>query len=354
MSTAIRSLSDQELLTRTRDLSTQERKITLSLLLHLGEIERRNLYISQGYSSLFDYCKSHLKFSESAAMRRIKSARCIARFPGICEMLEAGDVNLSTVSRVSSILTPANHGDVLARIKGKSQREVDAVVAGFEPRSAVPPDRVRTVVVPVAALGVRTPRLTDSECKDIYRRSGGKISTTAEHPVDTAQAQERKTETLSVIEFSAREQFMKKVSIVQSLAAHRLQGATSFEHVFELLMDYFIEREHPKKRHERRESRAGAASRAPHESADPRHIPAHIRDQVFARDNYQCTYVGLNGQHCESTHALQIDHIIPIARGGTSTIDNLRLLCAKHNRLEAERVMGVRSTAREAPALSSH
>lgn len=105
MSTALRSLSDHELLSRTRDLSTQERKITLSLLLHLNEIERRDLYLRQGYSSLFDYCKSHLKFSESAAMRRIKTARCIARFPEICEMLEAGDVNLSTSSRVSAVLT---------------------------------------------------------------------------------------------------------------------------------------------------------------------------------------------------------------------------------------------------------
>jgi 5-methylcytosine-specific restriction endonuclease McrA len=38
---------------------------------------------------------------------------------------------------------------------------------------------------------------------------------------------------------------------------------------------------------------------------------------------------------------LQIDHIQPVARGGANTIDNLRVLCAYHNRLEAERLMGV-------------
>jgi 5-methylcytosine-specific restriction endonuclease McrA len=37
---------------------------------------------------------------------------------------------------------------------------------------------------------------------------------------------------------------------------------------------------------------------------------------------------------------LQIDHVKPAARGGANTIDNLRLLCAYHNRLEAERLMG--------------
>jgi hypothetical protein len=30
----------------------------------------------------------------------------------------------------------------------------------------------------------------------------------------------------------------------------------------------------------------------------------------------------------------------PIGRGGTNAVDNLRLLCARHNRLEAERVYG--------------
>jgi hypothetical protein len=29
-----------------------------------------------------------------------------------------------------------------------------------------------------------------------------------------------------------------------------------------------------------------------------------------------------------------------VARGGTSALSNLRLLCAAHNKLEAERVLG--------------
>ena len=74
-------------------------------------------------------------------------------------------------------------------------------------------------------------------------------------------------------------------------------------------------------------------------SNNPRQIPARLRDQVFARDK-RCTYVGPNGKRCGSVHVLQIDHIKPVARGGASTIDNLRLLCAHHNRLESERLMG--------------
>ena len=71
-----------------------------------------------------------------------------------------------------------------------------------------------------------------------------------------------------------------------------------------------------------------------------RTLPAAVRDEVFARDGGRCTYVGACGIPCGSTHNLQIDHIEPFARGGSGKLDNLRLLCAQHNRLEAARAFG--------------
>ena len=37
---------------------------------------------------------------------------------------------------------------------------------------------------------------------------------------------------------------------------------------------------------------------------------------------------------------LQFDHIVPVARGGQATVDNLRIRCASHNAFEAERTFG--------------
>jgi hypothetical protein len=37
---------------------------------------------------------------------------------------------------------------------------------------------------------------------------------------------------------------------------------------------------------------------------------------------------------------LEFDHILPVARGGESTADNLRLRCRAHNQYEAERTFG--------------
>ncbi|MEJ2722473.1 MAG: HNH endonuclease signature motif containing protein [bacterium] len=71
-----------------------------------------------------------------------------------------------------------------------------------------------------------------------------------------------------------------------------------------------------------------------------RHIPAKTRDAVFIRDEGRCTHVGTNGKRCKATRWLQIDHIVPYAKGGTHAMSNLRLLCAKHNILEATRAYG--------------
>jgi 5-methylcytosine-specific restriction endonuclease McrA len=85
---------------------------------------------------------------------------------------------------------------------------------------------------------------------------------------------------------------------------------------------------------------------ASHQPVEPkgtestRHIPAQIRDKVYARDKGRCTYVARDGTRCGSTYGLHIDHILPFARGGKSTPENLRLLCARHNQAEAERVFG--------------
>jgi HNH endonuclease len=69
-------------------------------------------------------------------------------------------------------------------------------------------------------------------------------------------------------------------------------------------------------------------------------IPNDTKRQIASRDGLRCTFVGSDGQRCAATKFTQIHHEHPWARGGSETVENLRILCASHNRLLAERDFG--------------
>ncbi|NET87405.1 MAG: HNH endonuclease [Kamptonema sp. SIO1D9] len=56
-------------------------------------------------------------------------------------------------------------------------------------------------------------------------------------------------------------------------------------------------------------------------------IPLVVRKYVFARDNYCCQSCGKTSQQT----ILNIDHIIPLAKGGSNDISNLQTLCCSCN-----------------------
>src|SRR5262249_5985718 len=72
----------------------------------------------------------------------------------------------------------------------------------------------------------------------------------------------------------------------------------------------------------------------------PRHSSVEVKREVRKGDGGRCTFVSQDGHRCESRKFLQLDHEVPVARGGRATVENLRLRCRAHNQLEAERLFG--------------
>lgn len=350
----LRSLSDKQILSKITELVSRERSLTRGVLLHLNEIERRRLHLKLGYASLFDYCTTGLGYSSSAAARRIRTARCIARYPGVLALLKANEVNLSTVSQVSRILTPENQTSVLQRIRGKSQREVDAIIAEYEPR-ALPPERVRPIVVQVPAAVVASstaPELASfaTSMRADESKSEPFKGLQSEHCRSGSELADPPTERRLHLSFSVSEAFMGKLETIRSLAWHSLPANASLEQVFELAMDHFIEKKDPRARKQRRDEKTiQRNSRRNKATAHTRQIAATVKDDVYTRDDGRCTYVSASGKVCGSKCGLQFDHIEPFARGGESTTRNLRLLCAYHNRLEAERLLAGVYSERSGP-----
>ena len=146
------------------------------------------------------------------------------------------------------------------------------------------------------------------------------------------------------VSFQADEDFMKLYREAKALV-----DGSSMKDVFGKVLKDYLKRNSPKEKQKRRSASAKATAdkksrkaRITKDSSSKRtrHIPALVRDEVFLRDNGQCTFVSDTGNRCCATKRLEIDHILPFARGGSHDLENLRLLCREHNQLEAEKVFG--------------
>ena len=60
-------------------------------------------------------------------------------------------------------------------------------------------------------------------------------------------------------------------------------------------------------------------------------IPGGVRAFVWQRDEGRCV-------RCRADDDLQFDHIIPVARGGGSAIENLQILCGGCNRRKSDSI----------------
>lgn len=63
-----------------------------------------------------------------------------------------------------------------------------------------------------------------------------------------------------------------------------------------------------------------------------------LREFIKSRDNFTCCNCG-NSTHIEPNLLLEIDHIIPVAKGGRTVADNLQTLCWKCNRAKSDKII---------------
>ena len=57
-----------------------------------------------------------------------------------------------------------------------------------------------------------------------------------------------------------------------------------------------------------------------------------IRLKVLKRDGYRCVYCGAHGKDCE----LQVDHRVPLSKGGSNHVSNLLASCRKCNQSKGD------------------
>ncbi|HET9551857.1 MAG TPA: HNH endonuclease signature motif containing protein [Anaeromyxobacteraceae bacterium] len=340
---------------RLAELAANDRAVQVELLLHLAEYDRREAWLAAGYGSLWDFCRRALHLREGAAWRRIQAMRVLRRLPELAEPLRSGKLCLTTVALIDPVLTEANAAELVARAAYKSKAEVEALVVALRPRSA-PRDGVRRLperheAANAASLPLPAPRGFEPET------TGGApvLAAPAPAPEALAPAPTARPTVCPVaadtwsLRVTVDVAFKEELDRLTELLSHKVPGG-ELSAVLREAVKCAIEK-HGKRRGavepERKRAKKMAQKKAPASPSSaappsPRREPisAEVRRQVWKRDEGQCTWVSPDGRRCGSRWRLQLDHIEAAALGGPSTVDNLRLTCARHNRLHAEQTFG--------------
>jgi hypothetical protein len=254
---------------------------------------------------------------------------------------------MTSIVELGKVLTPENRDEVLPRFFHCSKREAAEVAAVIRPDPA--PAR-REVVTKLRAAPMTTPVLASSPAD---RAATPEVSRPAEtvrrvQPVEPPHANstpsapnflpperevtEPLTADLRRLHVTVSRRFLDKLETARAALSHARPGASA-EEILEAGLDLLLARDAKKKG---QVEKPLAKSRP----AKPDRVPAHVRREVWRRDAGRCQWALDSGGICGSTRRPELDHVIPRARGGPSTVDNVRILCQTHNLLAARRVLG--------------
>jgi hypothetical protein len=346
-------LSDQDLLARIAALAGKEREACVELVAHLAELETRSsLYAAQGYGSLFAYCRGVLGLSEDAACNRIAAARACRRFPVILDALASGALSLTTLRMLSSHLTPENHEAVLARARGRSRSEIEALVAELAPRPDVPSSvrKLPGATPPAHLFATATPPAMEVKPTTFTAPESGSPTSAPAAPSAPLTAARR-----PIIETTSPERYRVQFTIgpvshgrlrrVQALLRREIPDGDPgaiFDRAIALLLEK-VEKEKLGVGSKPRAIRPGTDSQPSKGWPTSRHTPSDVKRSAWRNDGGQCAFVSKDGRRCTERVFLEFHHIRPYALGGPPSAENISLRCRRHNQYEAELVFGPRS-----------
>ena len=353
---SFKDLSDRDLLSEIKRLAQAERSAISTLIASLAEMDARRLYLGEGCASLFVYCTRALHLSEHAAYGRIEAARVARRFPIVLERLDRGELTLTTVCLLRPHLTEANCNELFDAARHATKRDVERLIATIAPRPDAP-----TVI---RKLATHTP--TDRNAPAMPARLDPAVSVTAPPAAHAAgdavvvartaaasppapvaplpvpaRSVARVTSALSVerykVQFTVGRETHDKLRRAQDLLRHSIPDgdpAAIVDRALTLLLEHL-------------DRTKLAQAKAPRQTSRPiasgsRHIPASVRRAVWARDGGRCAFEGSEGR-CRETAFLEFHHVVPFARGGKATVENIELRCRGHNQHEAVREFGDRA-----------
>ena len=309
------------------------------VLTHLVEAESRRRYLPLGYPSLYEYCVQALHLSESVAYKRVAAVHVLRRFPMLMERISDGRLSLSSLVLIQPHLTEHTYRELCEAVEHRSAADVRLLIAERFPKRDLPA-LVRPSTEPATeAVPKPGPEVQGNVTElDTYPRTPSHLAeptareSQVQHPIQTDRLTPRSPGRFALQAMLA-ESAHADLQALRDLLGHTVPNGELSEvlaHAFKLARQVLEKQKYA-------QSEAPRASRG---SDNARCISANVRREVAERDGHRCSFVSSTGHRCTCRRRLEFDHLKPVARGGASTVENVRLLCRAHNQHVAELALG--------------
>jgi len=346
-----KSFSDSALLARFDKLVQTERSITHIVLTCILEIDLRRLYLPE-YTSLFAFLVKKHGYSESAADRRISSARLLRQVPQIAEKIETGALTLSQLAQAQQAINLVQKTEarkvgleekaqLLAKIENSTQKETELILAQelslpFQVKDKEQIHRNESVTLTITFSKEQMALLEQAQdliahCvphkkwsemmvylaqKEVDRRTKTRRTSLKKEPLP----KKFKKETSSKTNASSEPEDLSQTTPDQEKSLPALNQITpeaGIDSITEVNSSSVIE--------------TPIVERPIYERKP---LSASVRKFVLNRD--QCCQFKdpKTGKICGNIRFLQTDHVQSIWAGGTNDPENLQALCAQHNQFK--------------------
>ncbi|MBC7372000.1 MAG: HNH endonuclease [Bdellovibrionaceae bacterium] len=291
------SALSSELLIQGFDLAVlNDKKATHIVLQYIHEITDRNLHFESGYESVYKLLTKRHKYSSNQAYDRIDAARVLKNNPEVIDKVQEGSLNLTQLIKVGQCIkqelkagreiSAEKSESIFAQIENKTIFETEKVLAvemDFKPRvfQKITPQKNDTVT----ALLV----FTTEDCELILRAQKAISHSVPNNDLGKAFA------------FLAKAQLQKVDG--KAKATDRRSAKNP-------------------------DSRSNSSSTQSFPDSRLESLPRRKRRYISIKIRRQLE----TGSKSISNFCLQVDHITPLACGGSDQIRNLRVLCGFHNR----------------------
>src|ERR1041385_6231249 len=90
-------MKHEELLNRVRFHAKEEKRFGALVIQDLIEVERTKAYAEIRYSSIYEFCRDDLGYSENEAYAKVAAMKLVKEVPQIKESLDNNKITLSTL-----------------------------------------------------------------------------------------------------------------------------------------------------------------------------------------------------------------------------------------------------------------